>query len=320
MNYEFSGAFSLPGIQGTLETYENTFYWGRFEDQLWTGIMLSGASRDTGNTAATTVLRPGLILGKITATGKIKEWNPTGTDGSERIFGVLGPSQNVQRLGADADRWLGYIWLAGNLKAGNVIVPGNAAMGIVGDATEYLIRAQLQSRAIWDDIPQRVNPFGGWMNIVAKTADYTITEAMNNTIFTNRGASGTIIPTLPATAKKGLRYGFFNVAAQIQTVTSGTADTMIVKGDATADTLSTPAAIGSFIEVMGDGTGWMVITSGGYAGTAVPAALTVTDGVGTNDGTIGAITADASVIAAVQELAAKINAIIAALPGFTLTT
>lgn len=35
-------------------------------------------------------------------------------------------------------------------------------------------------------------------------------------------------------------------------------------------------------------------------------ALTVTDGAGTNDGTIGAITADASVIAAVQEIAAKI--------------
>ena len=38
-------------------------------------------------------------------------------------------------------------------------------------------------------------------------------------------------------------------------------------------------------------------------------ALTLADGVGTNDGTIGAITGDASVIAAVQELAAKINAI-----------
>lgn len=37
--------------------------------------------------------------------------------------------------------------------------------------------------------------------------------------------------------------------------------------------------------------------------------LTVADGAGTNDGTIGAITADASVIAAVQEIAAKINLI-----------
>lgn len=41
------------------------------------------------------------------------------------------------------------------------------------------------------------------------------------------------------------------------------------------------------------------------------AALTVSDGVGTNDGTIAAITADASVIAAVQELADQINKLIA---------
>ena len=41
------------------------------------------------------------------------------------------------------------------------------------------------------------------------------------------------------------------------------------------------------------------------------ATLTVTDGAGTPDGTIGAITGDASVIAAVQELAAQINKLIA---------
>lgn len=40
------------------------------------------------------------------------------------------------------------------------------------------------------------------------------------------------------------------------------------------------------------------------------AALTVADGAGTNDGTIGAITGDASVIAAVQELAAQINKLV----------
>lgn len=39
-------------------------------------------------------------------------------------------------------------------------------------------------------------------------------------------------------------------------------------------------------------------------------ALTVADGAGTNDGTIGAITADPSVIAAIQELAAAVNALI----------
>jgi len=41
------------------------------------------------------------------------------------------------------------------------------------------------------------------------------------------------------------------------------------------------------------------------------AALTVSDGAGTNDNTIGAITGDASVIAAVQEIADEINKLIA---------
>lgn len=41
------------------------------------------------------------------------------------------------------------------------------------------------------------------------------------------------------------------------------------------------------------------------------ATLTVTDGAGTNDNTIGAITADASVIAAVQEIADEINKLVA---------
>lgn len=48
---------------------------------------------------------------------------------------------------------------------------------------------------------------------------------------------------------------------------------------------------------------------GTVAAMTAVTALTVTDGAGTNDGTIGAITADASVIAAVQELAAKIATI-----------
>ena len=74
-----------------------------------------------------------------------------------------------------------------------------------------------------------------------------------------------------------------------------------------------------------DGAAWRYIptitaAAGAYTQTystadkthAAPtaAALTVTDGAGTNDNTIGAITADASVIAAVQELADEINKLV----------
>lgn len=66
-------------------------------------------------------------------------------------------------------------------------------------------------------------------------------------------------------------------------------------------------------------SGGAIAADGGTQAADV-GALTVADGAGTNDGTVGAITADASVIAAVQELAAKINAIRGVLRGAGLTT
>lgn len=59
-----------------------------------------------------------------------------------------------------------------------------------------------------------------------------------------------------------------------------------------------------------DSSGYSGTHDDTLAATTVPGALTVTDGAGTNDGTIGAITDNASTIAAVQELAAKVNAIL----------
>lgn len=263
MNFSFDGAMSLPGIQALVETYENLFYWSRYEDQVWTGVVLVGSSRDAGN-SPTDILRPGILLGQIVATGKLKEWNPTGTDGSEYIFGVLGPSQKMQRLAVDADRWLAPVMVAGKVKADNLFIPGNAALGIVGDANEYLVRGQMANsgRFLFDDTPTRTNPHGGWHHIRARTTDLTVTEAMNNTLFTTRGAVGTVIFTLPVTPKKGLRYGFYNAAGQTMTITSGTADTLVAINDLTADTLSFSTAsllIGGFIEVIGDGTGWLTI-------------------------------------------------------------
>jgi hypothetical protein len=82
---------------------------------------------------------------------------------------------------------------------------------------------------------------------------------------------------------------------------------------------------GDTMVLISDGTTWYEISRaterGAYTQTystadkthAAPTAatLTVSDGAGTNDNTIGAITADASVIAAVQELADEINKLVA---------
>lgn len=279
MFFTFDGAYALPGITTLVETYANQFWFDRPEHAVWTPIVLSGASRDTGN-SPTSILRPGLLLGRVTSTKKLKQWDPTATDGTQYIVGVLNIDVQTQKLGSDADRFLGHVMVKGNVMAGNLLIPGQASLGIASNAYEHLIRAQMSDRFTFDDKDFRGNVHGGWRHVQAKTADYTVLETDNDVIFTNRGAGGAVNFTLPATAKLGLRYRFFVVADQTVTITAGTADTMIVYNDAAADSIALSTAsnkIGGGFEVIGDGTGWMVFFYPGQTsdGTATGQRVTV---------------------------------------------
>ena len=261
MSFEFTGAYGLPSVQTALETVENVFWWGRFEQEAFIGSVVDGATRDSGN-SITDVLRPGLLMGKITTSGKLKEWSPTATDGSQNIFGVLGYSQKMQRLSANADRWLGWIYTWGFLKADRLLIGGQANFGISGNASEYIIRKQLGSRFTFSDQLEGTD-FGGYRNVVAKTEDYTVLEADHDTLFTNRGAAAEVIFTLPATAKVGLSYSFYTVADQNLKVTAGTVDTMVTANDAAADSVSWETSsekIGGGFSVYGDGTSWLTVS------------------------------------------------------------
>jgi hypothetical protein len=96
--------------------------------------------------------------------------------------------------------------------------------------------------------------------VVAKTAAYTVLAADSGTIFTTRGATAAVTFTLPTTATTGLTYFFFNVVDLDMTVASGTADTVVTKNDAAADSVAfstTSLKIGGALMVVGDGTGWL---------------------------------------------------------------
>jgi hypothetical protein len=264
MSFEFSGGFSLPGIQAALETIERTFYWGPLSQQTFQAMVIEGAARDTGNTNQTDVLRPGLPLGKLTTGDKLTDWDPTATDGSEKLYGFLVMSQKMQRLGSNADRFVGWVQVAGNIKAQHVIIPGQTSYGIGGVANEHLMRAQGYGRFLFDDDLQG-NAHGGWKTVTAKTAAYTVLEADNNTLFTNKGDADAIVFTLPTAAERGLRYGFYVAADQSLTVTAGTVDTMIVFNDAAADSVAFSTSgdkVGGMIEVIGDGALWMTMLYG----------------------------------------------------------
>jgi hypothetical protein len=74
-------------------------------------------------------------------------------------------------------------------------------------------------------------------------------------------------------------------------------------------TVAAPTA--AAVVTLTDSTGQSGTHDDTLAATTVPAVLTLSDGEGTNDSAIPAITDNASTITAVQELAAKVNALIA---------
>lgn len=72
----------------------------------------------------------------------------------------------------------------------------------------------------------------------AKTADYTVTAADTGTRFTNAGASGAVVFTLPTKAA-GLTYEFYAVANQAITVASASSsDDIVGWKDAACDSIA----------------------------------------------------------------------------------
>jgi len=279
---------SGPQINTVVETAENTFYVYQHPLNVFMGGLIDGAARDAGNTV-TDILRPGLILGRVFSTGKLKEWSPTATDGTQYIFGILdNPSVKMQSNAANKDRFRGTIMVRGLVDPTRLLLGGNASYSIVGNANEYLIRGQLQQLGFYlQEDPSitslyRTTTFfdHGYSNVVAKTADYTVSAYESGTLFTTRGAAGAVNFTLPATPAKGLVFSFYNAANQNLTVTSGTADTMTVFNDLTADSVAfstASAKIGGMIKVIGDGTGWLTVVHVGQAsdGTATGQVVTI---------------------------------------------
>lgn len=237
--------------------------WGRLDQQLYLATVLDGSSRDAGNTNFTDVLRPGLLLGKVTSgadAGKLKQWNPDATDGTQKIFAVLMSAQKMQLMGADQDRFIGYVLYGGCVKAKGLVIPSSTSDGIVGNALEYVIRRQMSMAFRFDDDPAGYIP-GQVVSTV--TADKTVSEAEAGQMFVAAG-TGTLTFTLPTTPKRSLEYSFFNSVDQNMVITCATTDTLVVLNDAAADSITLGTAsekIGGSFRVIGTGTKWLVIPS-----------------------------------------------------------
>lgn len=246
--------------------------WGRLDQLIYLPSVIDGSARDAGNTGFVDTLRPGLLLGRVmsgTDRNKLIQWNPDATDGSQYIVAVLLSAQKMQLIGADQDRFVGYVLFGGNVKASGLCIPSVVTDGIVGAALEWVVRRQMNKSFVFDDMPQGYSPES---HIQLVTADLTVTEAMAGTLFMVNGAANVTF-TLPATPKRGLEYSFHNLVDFNLTLTCPTTDILVTLNDNAADTvaLSTAAQrIGGGFKVFGTGTRW-VVTPRVFSGQTVTA-------------------------------------------------
>ncbi len=220
----FSGFGNVPGIGSTVETYESAPTWARHSFLLWAPAQIYSGTLDPTNTPTTTI-RPGLVMGIITATGLWTNYSPTATDGSQVAQGVLGVG--LPMIDPFTNTAQTKVW--GMIVGG----PVQSAKLIGLDAQA---RADMSPRFIFDD-----NYLGNTafpvQKFVTKTADYTVLTTDNLTAFDNRGAIGAVNFTLPAIAN-GLSYNFRVVADQSVTATSTEGDNIEAFNDAAADSVA----------------------------------------------------------------------------------
>lgn len=248
----FSGFGNVPGVGTTVETYEAAPTWARHPFLLWAPAQISSALVDPTNTPTTTV-RPGLVMGIISATGLWTNYSATATDGSQVAQGVLGVG--LPMLDPFTNTTQTKVWgmiVGGPVQAAKLI---GLDLQARNDMTPYFR---------FDDFA--TVPSGGyrfpWSTFVTKTASYQVLASDNFTLFDNTGAAGAVTFTLPA-IKNGYMFGFRGVANQNILVTSTEGGNIIAINNAAANTVAFQTGsqlIGSNMMVYSDtsGTHWIV--------------------------------------------------------------
>lgn len=214
-----------PGSGAVNQSSEVAVWTGREQRNEYGTMQIKSTAVDAGNTP-TTYLRAGLVLGKITATGLLKEYAPTSTDGSQIAYCVLAQGLSMlDNVGVAAQRQ-GHVLLKGILQAASLTLLDNMAR-------KQLL---LSGRYLFDDAIS--SPLGSSLHYseVSKGADYTVVAADAGTLFT--AITGAVTFTLPAIAPGLGPFEFLNTVDAAMAVTGAAANLIVTDGNATASTIT----------------------------------------------------------------------------------
>lgn len=243
------GGFAQPGFGISNPTVEASVLAGYASINglsIVDSAVISGAARDSTNTT-TTILRAGLVLGKITATGFLTNYDPAATDGSQVAVAILAVELRAQDFDATNATRVAPVYIGGFVQAAQ-------CRGL-----DVYSRGHLSRQFLFDD--DLVGNVTAFPKVVAKTAAYSVVAADRGSIFTNQGASGSVTLTLPAIAR-GFYAKFYCEADQTFIVAAVTGDTIVAFNDAAADSVSIGTAsekVGTSVTIYSnaDGTKWL---------------------------------------------------------------
>ncbi len=244
------GGFATPGFGAAAYTTEREILWGSSDLQigmLKRNSIISGAARDAGNTP-TTLLRRGMLLGKVDSTGELEEWDADASDGTQNIVAVMDITMKMQDFdGNNTDRAFATL-IRAPLIAAQLLIQGSA---LVGHTDEFLARRQLVAMGcvLDDDMQGFLAGRGDRVESNADTSD-TLTASQNGmTLFYSNAAA--VAVTLPA-IKPGLQYDLIRTADEEFVVASAEGDNIVIGNDLSADSVTFTTAgeqIGAHVRV-----------------------------------------------------------------------
>lgn len=276
-----ASSYNLEGLRdGITWAGENVFWTDDPNLNQHTGAIIDADCRDLGNVGTTTFLRAGLALHRQASNDQYIHHEP-GVYGRHRIDALLLWPVNMLQYttsGSSATEKKVPVMIAGRIKPDRIYNPQAAGYAgavttpsIVGASNEFSMKRMLANRFTWQD---RVAVGGApFFDAVALTASQTLTADDHNFLFTNTGASGAVVATLPA-LQRGLTFWFYTTVAQSFQYASAAGGDLVYLNDAAANSVSFSTSseiIGGGAMVYCDGTKWLNFPFVWDTQTVVPA-------------------------------------------------
>lgn len=141
--------FASPGVAAPIFSQNNQFIWGGPRAEIVTQEFSIDASSVDAGSNNTKVLRAGLALGRVTATGKLKQFDNAAVDGTQNLVGFLQEETPLIDTFGRSQEAFAPVVIKAPVKAKEILVLGVKFQGSANDVSG--VRTKIRDRFFLDD-------------------------------------------------------------------------------------------------------------------------------------------------------------------------